>query len=457
MARKFKQNFGSLVATLEGLSIGDGLVLSMEEEIVEIAETNEIQQEIEENLDQIEVAEERVDQLEDVKEIVSDVTEATETEAALAENAIAHATDGIVEFEDVPSLESHVGGALAIEGWVGDTIEKIWTTVKQLVVKVWNQLVTWYKKFFGQFTTIRKNIRNLEDKVSELKGSVKEATFKFSSNLRYISVDGKVVNNGGDLVKGLDGLKELNSTCLDIAKNEEERSRVVLSLVKSLNEDTDIDSVGKELVQINASNNKLVGLLTDNVPSNIKKNYGSDQIVKAVTGYMGSVAVIGVTTKAQEGEVPSICQFELYKDGEKDIDKEVEFKTMQKDVMSKVLKSCSNLLDEVQRMSEGSGWAKIKAANEKYTQAGDAASKKLKSYQEKSEKYRGKDDDSSVSSKAKADAVVKLFRWFAREQKTMVGNLNVYGTQVPSTSITSIRTSMALVARSMSQYSTSAD
>lgn len=209
---------------LERMSAGvesyRGLNISMEEaEADAMAAEAEIEgAEITEDLATANRAVEVSDGLEDIAAIAEQTigdNDATESEAALINAAANMAVAGTDDDAEalVPAVESRQRvGVESIRQRAAD----IWRSIVEFIKKIWAKMESWIYKLFGNAPKLRKRVESMRKRAENAATlSVKDAkTMSVTSGLRSLTLNGKVIKSGSELVNGMKVAETVGKTTL---------------------------------------------------------------------------------------------------------------------------------------------------------------------------------------------------------------------------------------------------
>lgn len=146
------------------------------------------------------------DGLEDIAAIAEQTigeNETTESEAALinaAANMAVAGTDDNAE-ELVPAVESRQRvGVESIRQRAAD----IWRSIMEFIKKIWAKMESWIYKLFGNAPKLRRRVEAMRKRAEDAATrTMKEKTIKVTGGLRSLTLNGKVVKTGSELLGGL--------------------------------------------------------------------------------------------------------------------------------------------------------------------------------------------------------------------------------------------------------------
>lgn len=178
-----------------------GTCVSMEEEVMMMADANEAANDAASGLAEVKELTDVSDGLEDLADVVDGIDAATDTDIALVETAVQMAVAGSsTEVEEVaPAMESFRGKKIATEGF-RETASKIWETIKEMLKKVWERITSFFTNIFGAIPNLRRRIEALQSQLSQASAS-KQKSDKVSikASAGMLRRKGKIPENEQDL------------------------------------------------------------------------------------------------------------------------------------------------------------------------------------------------------------------------------------------------------------------
>lgn len=195
---------------LESIAPPEVRMLSLEEEMLEVAETTAEVGQIASDLQEVDRVIETSDSLEDLAVVADQIETATPTEVALIETAGAALTAGtdVQPEELVPAMEGFIGKRIATES-LRERAKEIWTRIQAFLVEIWKKIEAFFYRVLGDIPRLRKRLQSLEEAVDGLKDKKPEEGKKLSitSGVKNLSVEYKVLSTGADLSKGVKTLE----------------------------------------------------------------------------------------------------------------------------------------------------------------------------------------------------------------------------------------------------------
>ena len=420
-------------------------VLSLEEENLEVAEMNEIGNEIVEGNGEQERAADTVQGLENLEVVVGEIEETTPTEAALVDQAVDMATTGTEIEADkiVPSMESYVGKRMAVET-IRESAARIWDSIMQVLKRIWERVEAFFYKAFGVLPSIRRRLESLEDSIDAARAkSIDEKKFTVTSGVNYLSIDYKPVKRSSEL---LAAVKDLNKTAEFVFKDGVEAFAkagediaVAIGDFEVAKKDVAVKKALDALRTLSPRLTKLPGSSGTGSQDNYDIKYGTqllgNQRIAAHTAKKSAeTGVLGLLDTARLASL----KWEKSREKAGTAVGSFEFETMGTSEANSLVKEMLDLVSTLEDYKRGSAWKNVTKARQSLEKASAKAASDL--------------DKAKGASEADERAAVPYYRAMVRLNQSYVGWTSTPATQLMSHSVTVINAVITVIKKSLAQY-----
>lgn len=420
-------------------------ILSLEEEAVEIAEMQEIGNDITEGNSEQERAADTVQGLDNLEVIAASIDETSPTEAALVDQAVDMATTGTgIDADDIaPSMESYIGKRMAFES-VRESAKRIWDAFVSMLKRIWERIEAFFYKAFGVLPSIRRRLEALDDSIDAARSkSIEAKKFTLGSGVTYLSNDYKPVKKGSEL---LSGVKELSKTVEFVYKESVEAFAKAGEDIASAINDFDVASKDKAvtaaltaLKTMGPRINKLPGSSGSTTRDNYSIKYGAQLLGnKRIAAYVATKSDgsgdLGTLDRVRRNRL----EWESSREKAGTTSSNVEFETMSTSEAGSLVKELISLVETLEDYKRGKAWKDVAKARTELEKASAKAAAEL-------DKVKG-------SSEADERAAIPYYRALVRLNQSYAGWTANPSSQLMTHSINVINASVSVIKKSLAQY-----
>lgn len=375
---------------------------------------------------------------EDTVFIASQITEASNIDLALIDNAINHlgAGEGVSGENVMPNMQDYAGSTVNMQS-LRDMASSVWQAIKDLIKRIRDRIVKFFKSRWGDSAKLRKRLKSLIARCEKMSGkSVDESKTEIGREIKYITVAGSVKNTGKDVVALVGNYNTIATALYESwirkvtefgAKLEEE--------MNNFDADGDTPSTKINEVTAKASETKLTVMSGVN---SLFKDVSDDErspegVNRAKIDLAGNLSLFAATTfNHVEGATASDrvkvfakqrVSLETYSPKPKDLEEKGEIQTWTVDVVRDLCNELLSVLDIIDRYDDSKYMKDAEKQSDKVVKAGD----KLAKARQKKEDIKPPVDSDAVSLQQFASAYAS---WTSQGLASFASNFNSFANGV---------------------------
>lgn len=372
------------------------------------------------------------DGLEDLAIIAEQIEEVTPVERALIANSAQMAVAGtdITPEEIIPGLESMgtrpgFEEAKTLRERAADILKIIQATLE----RIWDGIVSFFRNLIGNGVILDNRLKKIKE---ALKGDINEKgePISIGSAAHLLSVDGKMISNGGDLVKELTTLAGTVKWALETRPAS--LVKLAEGLGKALNE-LDFKEV-KSAGDINGAEFKLVkdiqtavdGQMVLQKSSKVDDPRWPNAEVQKGEALLGNVSLFARSAPTDDNEAVAISRLERIRTSEITLEptsvgaKAVGAATvtrLTKSEMTRAVSLLEDIVEGIRKFEKEKGYKQIDAARKKLSEASKGAAAKWDSVLSKNR------DLTSAHNQAVMKAALSMNLSFAKWSKDPIAGV----------------------------------
>lgn len=133
--------------------------------------------------------------------IASQITEASNVDLALIDNAINHlgAGEGITGDHVMPNMQNYAGSTVNMQS-LRDMASSVWQAIKDLIKRIRDRIVKFFKSRWGDSAKLRKRLKSLINRCEKMSGkTIDESKTELGREIKYVTVAGDIKKNGNEV------------------------------------------------------------------------------------------------------------------------------------------------------------------------------------------------------------------------------------------------------------------
>lgn len=376
---------------------------------------------------------------EDTVFIASQITEASNIDLALIDNAINHlgAGEGVSGENVMPNMQNYVGSTVNMQS-LRDMASSVWQAIKDLIKRIRDRIVKFFKSRWGDSAKLRKRLKSLIARCEKMSGkTVDEAKTEIGREIKYVTVGGKINTGGKDVLALASTYKDISGALYENwIKNVNEFGAKLESAMSSW--EASDDSTKGQLQTLN-DEAQLVTLTDENAIKNKFENPVSgderspEGVVRKRIDLAGNVSLFAaddfndgsLSTASEKAKLYAKARIglESYSPKPKDLEEKGEIQTWTVDVIRDLCNELLSVLDIIDRYDDSKYMKEVDKQVDKVTKEGD----KLAKARQKQEDIKPAVDAEAVALQQYASAYTS---WTSQGLASFASNFNSFANGV---------------------------
>lgn len=374
---------------------------------------------------------------EDTVFIASQITEASNVDLALIDNAINQlgAGEGISGDNVMPNMQSYTGTAVNMQS-LRDVASSVWQAIKDLISRIRQRITKFFKSRWGDSAKLRKRLKSLIERCEKMTGkSIEENKTEIGREIKYLTFAGKSLSNGKDVQGKIESYNTIAAAMYEKwIKDVTEFGGTLETQMKSWDASAsasngEVTKLNEEAAKVSLVRVQGIGSLFNSVSNDDRAPEG---VLRSSIDLAGNVSLFAARAFSASEDTPSgkakvytkaRVSVEPYITKPKELEEKGEVTTWSVDEIRTMCNELLSVLDVIDRYDDSKYMKDVEKQTDAVSKAGD----KLAAARQKEDEINSDVDASAVAMQQYASAYAS---WTSQGIASFASNFNSFANGV---------------------------